>query len=95
MKYMRKPGSHHWPSWPTCAGVPPNTASDIRNTADMVSWIRLGLYNAPFFFINTLGCYNKLKELYDQMVEDEFLDASELEFMHFVTDVDEMERIIE
>jgi len=72
----------------------PGGVGTLEEAADMVSWIRLGLYNAPFFFINTLGCYNKLKELYDQMVEDEFLDASELEFMHFVTDVAEMETII-
>lgn len=73
----------------------PGGVGTLEEAADMVSWIRLGIYKAPFIFINTLGCYDKLKELYAQMTEDEFLEAQELDFLLFSDDLDEIERFIQ
>ena len=72
----------------------PGGIGTLEEAADMISWIRLGLYKAPFIFINTLGCYDKLKEQYDRMFEDKFYEAGELDFMLFSDDIQEIESFI-
>lgn len=72
----------------------PGGIGTLEEAADMISWIRLGLYRAPFIFFNTLGCYDKLKEQYDRMFEDEFYEAGELDFMLFSDDIQEIESFI-
>ena len=72
----------------------PGGIGTLEEAADMISWIRLGLYKAPFIFFNTLGCYDKLKEQYDRMFEDKFYEAGELDFMLFSDDIQEIESFI-
>ncbi|MCR5148583.1 MAG: TIGR00730 family Rossman fold protein [Eubacterium sp.] len=72
----------------------PGGVGTLEEAADIVSWVRLGLYKAPFIFWNTLGCYDKLKALYDQMIEDEFLNAEELSFVHYLDNIRELEAVI-
>ena len=68
--------------------------STVEEIADMISWVRLDIYKAPCILYNTLNCYDHLRKLYDSMIEDEFLERKELDFMLYSDDIKEIEEFI-
>ena len=72
----------------------PGGVGTLEEIADMISWVRLDIYKAPSILYNTLNCYDHLRKLYDSMIEDEFLERKELDFMLYSDDIKEIEEFI-
>lgn len=72
----------------------PGGYGTLEEIADVISWVRIGLYDAPCILYNTLGIYDKLRELYAKMDEAEFLGEEKADFILYSDDMKEIEEFI-
>lgn len=73
-----------------CIALPggPGTLEEIT---EMISWARVGQNENPCVLFNEKGFYDPLKNLYDSMVENQFLtpeDRSKTLFSNSLSEID-------
>ncbi len=68
--------------------VLPGGAGSMDELFEALTWRQLGLHAKPIFVLNTNGYWDTLLALLDQIVEQGFAEASLLEFLTVVPDVD-------
>lgn len=67
--------------------VLPGGAGSLDEFFEALTWRQLGLHEKPIYLLNINGFWEPLKALMDNVVEQEFAEASLLGFITFVDDV--------
>lgn len=59
----------------------PGGPGTLEEVADALSWARIGLHDHPCILYNIQGYYDKLIDFYQQMVDDEFIQRTDLDHL--------------
>lgn len=68
--------------------VLPGGAGSMDEFFEALTWRQLGLHGKPIYLLNINGFWNPLKALLDHIVVQKFADASLLDYVTMVDDVD-------
>lgn len=71
----------------------PGGLGTLEESADILSQTRIGIYNAPFVFINANGYYDNLKKQINKMVEEGFLEEEVFSHVFFIDSEEELNKI--
>ncbi|MBB5722128.1 hypothetical protein FHS72_001752 [Loktanella ponticola] len=71
--------------------VLPGGAGSLDEFFEALTWRQLGLHGKPIYLLNINGFWDPLKVLMDNIVGQGFAEASLLDFITFVDDVDTLE----
>ncbi|SHI81311.1 hypothetical protein SAMN05444000_103130 [Shimia gijangensis] len=71
--------------------VLPGGAGSLDEFFEVLTWRQLGLHEKPIFLVNVEGYWSPLTALMDHVIAQGFADASILEFIQVVDDVDALE----
>lgn len=63
----------------------------LEEITESFSWTRLGLKERPCVFFNTLGFYNGIKEFYEKLIREGFLEEEAAKELMFTDNIGEME----
>ncbi|MBU2993100.1 TIGR00730 family Rossman fold protein [Octadecabacter sp. 1_MG-2023] len=74
--------------------VLPGGAGSLDELFEALTWRQLGLHDKPVFILNTNGYWDSLLALLDQIVDQGFADASLLEFLTIVPDVNALAELL-
>lgn len=68
----------------------PGSTGSLEEIADTASMIKMGFISKKLVIVNYKGFYSPLRELFDNMIEGDFLKASELAGIVFVDTLEEL-----
>ena len=71
--------------------VLPGGAGSLDEFFEVLTWRQLGLHEKPIFLLNVEGYWDPLIALVDHVIAQGFADASILDFVQVVGDVDALE----
>ncbi len=72
----------------------PGGAGTLEEIAEMVSWARIGQNNNPCIFLNIGGYYDNLKRFYQDMVDNGFLTADDMDKILFTDCFEEIDSFV-
>lgn len=72
----------------------PGGPGTLEEISEAISWTRIGQNDNPCILFNTDGYYDRLKDMFDKMVEDEFLSKEDRSLILFSDDLSEIEEFI-
>jgi len=72
----------------------PGGPGTLEEIAEVISWARIGQHQNPCILFNSGGYYNKLKQFFDDMVENGFLTDGDNRAILFTDSFHEMEQHI-
>jgi uncharacterized protein (TIGR00730 family) len=67
--------------------VLPGGAGSLDEFFEVLTWRQLGLHEKPIYLLNTDGYWTPLMQLMNHVIGEEFADASLLDFVEVVEDV--------
>ncbi len=70
--------------------VLPGGAGSLDELFEVLTWRQLGLHDKPIFLVNTIGYWDQLSGVLDQIVDLGFADSSLLEFVEVVDTIPEL-----
>ncbi|MBV1868628.1 MAG: TIGR00730 family Rossman fold protein [Marinosulfonomonas sp.] len=70
--------------------VLPGGAGSLDEFFEILTWRQLGLHKKPIFLLNTDGFWNPLLALVDHVIDEGFADAS---LLNFITPLDDVEQL--
>ena len=70
--------------------VLPGGAGSLDEFFEVLTWRQLGLHSKPIFLLNTDSYWDPLIQMVDHVIAQGFADASLLEFVDIVADVDQL-----
>lgn len=73
----------------------PGGPGTLEEISEVISWARIGQHKNPCILFNVNGYYDKLKELFDDMVKSGFLSEADKSIMLFTDSIEEVEQFIE
>ena len=69
----------------------PGGSGTLEEITESFSWTRLDLKERPCVFFNTLGFYNGIKEFYEKLIKEGFLENEAARELMFTDNIGEME----
>lgn len=72
----------------------PGGYGTLEEIAEVISWSKLGQHPHPCIILNVNGFYNPLKELFEKMVQANFLRQEELDQVLFTENLSEIDEFI-
>lgn len=72
----------------------PGGPGTLEEISEIISLCRLNKTNKECFIYNYNGFYDSLRELFIKMIDQGFLNPNELEHVHFVESIEEIEEIL-
>ena len=72
----------------------PGGPGTLEEISEVISWARIGQHQNPCILFNVDGYYDKLKEFYDDMVTNGFLNEADKKAMLFSNSFFEIEQFI-
>lgn len=72
----------------------PGGPGTLEEVSEIISSIRLELIDGPCILFNLNHYYDALKAQIDDMIENEFIDDSIYDHVHFIESIDELNQIL-
>ena len=72
----------------------PGGPGTLEEIIEMISWARVGFHQKPCILFNIDGYYNPLKQVLEQMVSQAFIQEQDLQQVHFVQNLPEIEDLL-
>lgn len=72
----------------------PGGPGTLEEISEVISWARIGQHQNPCILFNVDGYYDKLKDFYEDMVDNGFLTEADKKAMLFTNSFSEMEHYI-
>lgn len=68
----------------------PGGPGTLEEIADIISWVRVGLYDAPCILYNVNRYYDALYGMYQHMVSEGFIEAADIDRLVLADDLEAM-----
>ncbi|WP_338550996.1 TIGR00730 family Rossman fold protein [Roseovarius phycicola] len=75
--------------------VLPGGAGSLDEFFEVLTWRQIGLHEKPIFLLNTKGYWDKLIQLIDHVIDQDFADGSLREFVQVADTVENLEKGLE
>lgn len=67
----------------------------LEELAQVISWGKLGLHHKPLILYNINGFYDYFEKWLDQMVDDHFVNTSDMKWVHVYDNLEEVMAMID